>query len=67
MGIYISLELQGSKYRSEVQNYEKVFLIFQLESKKKTLAQKQTFSIQEILKLSNVFHRFQINLTYETS
>ena len=67
MGIYISLELQGSKYRPEVQNYEKDFLIFQLESKKKTLAQKQTFSIQETLKLSNVFHRFQVNLTYETS
>ena len=67
MGIYISLELQGSKYRPEVQNYEKGFLIFQPESKKKTLAQKQTFSIQEILKLSNVFHRFQINLTYEAS
>ena len=67
MGIYISLELQGSKYRPEVQNYEKGFLIFPLESNKKTLAQKQTFCIQEILKLSNVFHRFQINLTYEAS
>ena len=67
MGIYISLELQGSKYRPEVHYYEKGFLIFQLENNKKTLAQKQTFCIQEILKLSNVFHRFQINLTYEAS
>ena len=67
MGIYISLELQGSKYRPEVHYYEKGFLIFRLESKKKTLAQKQTFCIQEILKLRNVFHRFQVNLTYETS